>query len=66
MAAKVTVGMPQDLDLVGAWTVRVTAVDATGATVPAVKASNVAIIADAIGGGTLNSGPFLLVPGPGA
>lgn len=65
MAQKIDVGMPQDLDLTGAWTIRVTAVDSTGAAVPAVKASNVAIIADALGTGTLNFGPFMLVPGPG-
>ena len=66
MAQKIDVGMPQDLDLTGAWTIRVTAVDSTGAAVPAVKAANVAIVADAIGVGTLTSGPFALVPGPGA
>lgn len=68
MATKVDVSMPQDLDLVGGWTVRVTAVDSNGAAVTAVKASNLSIVADAPLGATaqLEVGPWLLVPGPGA
>lgn len=69
MAQKINVNMPQDLDLVGGWTVRVTAVDASGALVSNVNVSNMAIIADAPLGadaGTLDVGPFMLVPGPGA
>lgn len=68
MAQKLDVGMPQDLDLVGGWTVRVTAVDATGATVTAVNVSNMAIVADSptsSDGTALQVGPFMLVPGPG-
>lgn len=66
MPQKIDVSMPQDLDLDQGWTLRVTAVDSTGATVSAVKAGAVAITAEALGVGTLNFGPFLLVPGPGA
>lgn len=69
MAEKIDVSMPQDLDLTGGWTVRVTAVDSSGATVSGVNVSNMAIIADApLGADTsgLEVGPFMLVPGPGA
>lgn len=68
MAEILDVSMPQDLDLTGGWAIRVTAVDATGAAVPAVTVSNMAIIADAPLGatGSLEVGPFMLVPGPNA
>lgn len=62
--------MPPDLDLADGWTIRVTAVDATGALVSNVNVSNMSIIAEApLGtdaGGGLTVGPFMLVPGPGA
>lgn len=59
--------MPQDLDLVGGWAVRVTAVDSAGAVVSGVTVANMAIIADApLGTDTLEVGPWALVPGPGA
>lgn len=67
MAPKLDVSMPQDLDLTGGWTVQVTAVDSTGATVAGVNVSNMAIIADAPLGADLSGlavGPFMLVPGP--
>jgi hypothetical protein len=68
MAQKLDVNMPQDLDLPDGWSVRVTALDATGALVNGVNVSNMAIIADApLGNVTeLQVGPFMLVPGPGA
>ena len=68
MAQKVDVSMPQDLDLTGGWTIRVTAVDSSGAAVTTVKASNIAIVADAPLGASdqLSVGPFMLVPGPNA
>lgn len=69
MAQKLDVPMPQDLDLTSGWSIRVTAVDTTGAVVSGVKVSNMAIIADAPLGsdpGTLAVGPFMLVPGPEA
>ena len=70
MAQKLDFAMPQDLDLPDGWTIRVTAVDAVGATVTGIVVSDMAIIADApLGanaGGGLDVGPFMLVPGPGA
>lgn len=69
MAAKLNVAMPQDLDLIGGWRLRVTAVDATGATVTSVNVSNMAIVADAPTSDTgqeFEVGPFMLVPGPAA
>lgn len=69
MAQKLDVSMPQDLDLPAGWTVRVTAVDASGAVVTGVNVSNMAIVADAPLGAdtsTLSVGPFMLVPGPNA
>lgn len=69
MAAKLDVSMPQDLDLPAGWSVRVTAVDSGGSLVSGVNVSNMAIVADAPLGasaGTLEVGPFMLVPGPDA
>lgn len=68
MPQKLDVAMPQDLDLPDGWTIQVTAVDSTGATVTGVNVSNMAIIADAPLGANpvLNVGPFMLVPGPNA
>lgn len=71
MAQKVNVPMPQDLDLVSGWSVRVTAVDSTGATVSAVKSSQFSIVADTpnpetaddLATGTFVVGTFQLVPG---
>lgn len=68
MSEKIDVAMPPLLDLSAGWTIRVTAVDGTGATVTAVNVSDMGIIADAPLGATdsLAVGPFMLVPGPGA
>lgn len=67
MSQQYDVTMPQDLDLVQGWTLRVTAVDpSTGSDVAGVSIGLVAITADAIGQGSLESGPFMLVPGPAA
>ena len=71
MAQKIDVQMPQDLDLVAGWTMRVTAVDSSGNAVTTVKASNVAIIADSptpitTTTGNILEGDWLLVPGPGS
>lgn len=68
MSQKLDVNMPQDLDLTAGWTVRVTAVDASGVLVAGVNVSNMSIIADAPLGASdvLSVGPFMLVPGPGA
>ena len=68
MAQKLDVSMPQDLDLTAGWTLRVTALDSSGALVSGTKVSDMAIIADAPLGAdeSLAVGPFMLVPGPNA
>jgi len=67
MAAPLDVAMPPSMDINGAFTVRVTALDATtGNVVSGVNIGTVTITADATGEGTLESGPFMLVPGPGS
>jgi len=69
VAPKVNVSMPQDLDLIGGWKLRVTAVDASGAVVSGVTVSDMTIVADSPTSATgveLEVGPFMLVPGPGA
>lgn len=69
MAQKLDVSMPQDLDLTASWSVRVTALDATGALVSGVNVSNMAIVADTQNPDTADQlavGPFMLVPGPNA
>lgn len=70
MAQKLNVSMPQDLDLVSAWTVRITARDSSGNVVTGVKVSNMAMIADSqvplTADQVASSGPFMLVPGPNA
>jgi hypothetical protein len=59
--------MPQDLDLTGGWTFRVTALDANGALIAGVNISDMRIVADApLGTQNLSTGPFMLVPGPNA
>lgn len=66
MATKLDVSMPQDLDLTAGWSIRVTAVDSSGAVVSGVNVSNMRIVADAPLGNTsaLAVGPFQIVPGP--
>ena len=62
-------GLPPDLDLPGGYTFRFDAVDpTTGATVSGVKVSAVAIGAADLAGAlaAIVTGPFMLVPGPGA
>lgn len=63
------VPFPEELDLGDGWTLRVTALDpVTGAVVPGVNVSNVAIqVVDVnqVGSGGLETGEWLLVPGPG-
>ncbi len=60
--------MPPDTALTIGCTVEFVAIDPTdGSTVTGVTVSNVSIYADATGDATLeSSGPFMLVPGPGA
>lgn len=69
MANKVDAGMPQSLDLTAGYTLRVTAVDSSGALVANVKVGDVVITADQVVGmpasGNLG-GQWFLVPGPAA
>lgn len=62
--------LPPDLDLADGWTLRVTALDpVTGAQVPGVTVTNFAIEAELGAGtsaGSLETGEYKLVPGPGA
>lgn len=68
MAQKLTAGLPQDLDLAEAYTIRFAAIDpTTGAAVAGVTVTNAQIVADNIGAtppDELEVGPWLLVPGP--
>jgi hypothetical protein len=69
MAEKIDVAMPQNLDLPGAWTIRATAVDASGSVVSGVKVGPLSIIGNGPPGSTSEDfavGPYMLVPGPGA
>ena len=69
MSQKVDIQMPPDLDLADGWTLRVNAVDSSGATVSGVAVSNMAITTPDLagdGGAGLQVGPFMLVPGPEA
>jgi hypothetical protein len=69
VAEKLDISMPPDVDLTQGFTLRVTAVDASGALVAGVKVGTVVITANVLGTGSLESGtfgPFMLVPGPGA
>lgn len=67
MSKAVDLAMPQDLDLGQGYSLRVTALDpTTGALVAGVKVGQVVITATNVAGGDIQSGPFLLVPGPAA
>jgi hypothetical protein len=70
MAQKLEGAIPDGLDLTAGWSLLFTAVDATtGAVVPAVKVSNASLVVTNVGSTPdleLESGPFMLVPGPGA
>jgi len=65
----VDVSMPPDMAVPGGYTIRFTAIDpSTGETVAGVVISNASIQAgiDLGVASTLDSGPFMFVPGPGA
>ena len=70
MSAPLTGPIPADLDLPDGYVVTWAAVDpTTGADVAGVVVSNVSIFGTRLGtgdSGTVNLGPFMLVPGPGA
>ena len=63
MAQPLTASMPEGLDLPGAWTLRVTALDATtGAVVPGVEIGTVSITAENVLGGSLEADGFVANP----
>lgn len=67
MAQKVTASMPENTDAGPSFTFRVTALDpTTGALVAGVNVGTVAIEARALGVGSVETGEWRLVPGPGA
>lgn len=70
MAKAVKAAMPPDVDIGPGWTVEFAAIDpTTGADVAGVVVSAAMIEAKDLtgqGGAGLASGPFMLVPGPGA
>jgi hypothetical protein len=71
MAVPIDASLPPDLDLGPGWTLRVTALSTTdGSVVSGVKVSNFGVIVSDRGGsvdiGPLETGPFMLVPGPDA
>lgn len=70
MAKPYSAGMPDEVELGGSYTIRITAVDpTTGNVKSAITVSNLVMMVNT-GAGTdvtdLGFGPFLLVPGPGA
>ena len=70
MAKPLSIALPPDHLLAGEYTVRVTAISpTTGAVVSGVNVQNVTMQVEDVGGlgaAALQSGPFMLVPGPGA
>jgi hypothetical protein len=70
VAQPLTVAFPPDLTLTDGWLVTITAVDpVTGALVTGVTITEALIQVEVLegpGGSALSSGPFMLVPGPGA
>lgn len=55
--------MPENVDVNGAWTIRVTALDpTTGALVAGVNVGTVAIEAESLGTGSLDFGSFVQAP----
>lgn len=71
MAVPLDAPLPPNLDLGAGWTLRVTALStADGSVVSGVSVSNFGVIVGDGGGtidtGTLEIGPYMLVPGPAA
>ena len=70
MATPLNAPMPEGLDLGPGFTLRVTALAVSdGSVVSAVNVSNFSVLADDVagdGGASLEVGPYMLVPGPGA
>ena len=71
MAVPTEAPLPPNLDLGPGFTLRVTALSTTdGSVVSGVKVNNFGVtipdVGTAAGGGNLEVGPYMLVPGPGA
>lgn len=67
MPQPLTVPLPPNIDLWGSCVLRVAAIDPTdGSIVTGVDVKNVTIECVQLRGGSLDSGSFQLVPGPGA
>lgn len=59
--------MPDNVDIGASFTLQVAALDpTTGDAVANVTISNMSLEVDHLTGGSLEFGPFMLVPGPGA
>ena len=70
VSQKLTANLPDMMDLTQSWQIVFAAVDpATGAAVTGVTVSNIGLLVDQLTPGgpiALQSGPFMLVPGPSA
>jgi hypothetical protein len=67
MPQPLTLPLPPNIDLWDSCIIRVTAISATtGAVVPGVNVTEVSLDVTQVGGAPLNSGPYMLVPGPNA
>jgi len=67
MAAPMKAAMPDNVDIGDSFTLRVAALDpSTGDAVAGVNISNMSIEVDHLTAGSLDFGPFMLVPGPSA
>jgi hypothetical protein len=69
MPVPITGNMPSDVDIADGWTIRFTALSpTTGAVVAGVNVANASleVVAESGGSTSLDFGPFMLVPGPGA
>jgi hypothetical protein len=67
MSQPLTVALPPQFNLDEQFTVRVTALDpTTGNTVSGVNVGAVTLVVNQLTTGSLESGTFMLIPGPGA
>ena len=66
MSVAVKIAMPDNVTIGNGYTLAVSAQDTSGNEVATVKINNMVIEVVALGHGTLDFGPFMMVPGPGA
>lgn len=72
MASPLTAAIAEELDLPDGYTLEWTAIDAGGTLVPGVVVNSVSIFGTMLGsgtgggGGSITTGPYMLVPGPSA